>query len=245
MNFIEAQSDPRFSFTVQDINDSLVVTPLAVVCSVSGDTSSNYARLKRKGSAGTEYPFRLGAGDDFEIVWESEFDPEFYVNKRGGFRVFGLWNPEQRWRLGLWIDSDNLPRLQIEQGGTLESPRLWGGKTLLPLDRHEYRLRILLHPSDGLVELRQDGFIIGRFEGRTLPNGVDNPVCNELTYAIDGADGILPDFDLKMTIYKMGCQPYADPCFALRRELAEARAALLEARKRHLAALAKLQESGC
>lgn len=242
-----ARTDARYSFTTQDSNDTLTFFPDHVICSVRGDSvgSSNYARLKRKGSSGSKYPFAIGTGEDFAVTWQSEFSANFYSAKKTGFRVFGLWNPVQDWRLGLWIDSDNYPRLQIEKNGSLEKPPLWQGAVRLPLDRRTYRLRVLLSATSGIVELWQDNALIGGFYGRTVPTGMLSPVCNELTFGIDGAAGISSTADLKMTIYQMACAAYVDPCVELRSRLAEVETYIASAQAERARILAQMQSNNC
>lgn len=152
-----------------------------VVCTIGTKPTNNstFSRLKYKLEE-NYFP-----GDDFWI-WENiQLPPNYYEQQNGSMRLIGLWNNTEYGRLGLWIDSKQIPRLQIEKKDkTLASVPLWSGQPKeIPTGKHYINLHIVLGQ---LIELYVDKVLYARVAGNNLP--YSGYTANQIIYMFDGAN---------------------------------------------------------
>lgn len=168
------------------------------------------------GSTYSREKYRLAtnyvAGDDFWI-WETfELPSDYYSNHTASMRLIGLWHNTNRGRLGLWIDSTQAPRLQIEdKSGVLRI--LWrGAPRQFPTGKHKLALHVVLGTS-GSISLVIDGVTMGSYSGNVMPYAGYS--ANQILFGFDGANG-----NTKVctaTMWEIGAStisPFAvaDPC---------------------------------
>lgn len=152
-----------------------------VVCTIGTKPSggSTFSRLKYR----LETPYKRG--DDFIIWMDLELPDNFYTQQNGSMRLVGLWNNTAFGRLGLWIDSDQRPRLQMEgKDKRLISPYLWRGNVRqYPTGRHKLSLHIILGE---LTELLIDDVLIVSVAENNMPYADYSP--NQILWMFDGAN---------------------------------------------------------
>lgn len=174
-----------------------------VVCTIGTrpQNSSTFSRLK----------YRLAEtykrGDDFWILQDFELPENFYDLQNGSMRLIGLWNNPENGRLGLWIDSDQCPRLQVEnKSKRLISPPLWRGDAKqYPTGRHVLQFHIIL---GSLTELYIDNEIVVSVAGDNMP--YDGYVANQIIFMFDGANANTRA--ITATCYEIGARAVVDLC---------------------------------
>jgi hypothetical protein len=185
--------------------------------SIAGHSSSNgstFARGKYK------LPTPIGMDESFWVYGTYEMPIMFYNNITGSLRPFmSMWNHDTRWRVGLWIDSNKLPRLQLETDKGLTV--LWQGNTRLPTGQHDISVHISFSKTSGLTELYIDNVLWASVVKPNVPSNFVNPVSTQILFFFDGANKQTKD--ISMTWYKIGASnispiPETDPCRSLRNE---------------------------
>ncbi len=173
-----------------------------VVCTIGArpQNSSTFSRLKYR----LAEPYKRG--DDFWVWQDFELPENFYDLQNGSMRLIGLWNNPENGRLGLWIDSDQCPRLQVEnKSKRLISPPLWrGDPKQYPTGRHKLSLHIILGE---LTELFIDGQVVVSVEGDNMP--YDGYTANQIIFMFDGANANTRA--ITATCYEIGARP-SDVC---------------------------------
>lgn len=185
--------------------------------SIAGHSSSNgstFARGKYK------LPTPIGMDESFWVYGTYDMPLTFYNNITGSLRPFAsMWNHDTRWRVGLWIDSSKLPRLQLETDKGLTV--LWNGQTRLPLGKHDIALHISFSKTSGLTELYVDNVLWVSVRKPNVPYNFQNPLSTQILFFFDGANKQTKD--ISMTWYKIGASnispiPETDPCKSFRDE---------------------------
>jgi len=195
---------------------------------------SIYAREKYRLT--TQYK----TGDNFYIWEDLELPANFYDRQNGSMRLIALWHNTNRGRLGLWIDSKQTPRLQIERkDGALR--QLWiGAPRQIPTGRHQIALHIIL---GSLIGLYVDGVLIGNFKGDNLPYA--GYTANQVLFFIDGANAQTKVIS-GIIGYEIGADVVApfvpvNPCADLEFQLAVAKVARQNAERKEMETYAAYQ----
>lgn len=144
-------------------------------------------------------------------MWQDVELPEnFYKQQNGSMRLIGLWHNTQYGRLGVWIDSDQCLRLQMEgKNKRLISPPLWRGEPeQYPTGRHKLSLHIVLGE---LTELFIDDQIVVSVEGNNMPYPEYAP--NQILFMFDGANANTRA--ITATCYEIGARDAVDACHDL------------------------------
>jgi hypothetical protein len=160
-------------------NSSFVEYFDRVNISIGDRPENNSLFIREKYRLSTSYK----KGDNLWIWVDLELPSNFYNLQNGSMRLIGLWHNVNRGRIGLWIDSSQKPRLQIEKkDGSLK--QLWiGNPKQIPVGRHQIALHIIL---GSLIELFVDGILMGSFVGDNMP--YEGYVANQILFFIDGAN---------------------------------------------------------
>jgi len=200
---------------------------------LSGTTSggSQYVRGKKK--LATSYR----QGDNFWIYETLELPANFYSQQNGSMRLISIWNNVYFGRLGLWIDSTQKPRLQIEHKDKKTLTALWTGSARqIPTGKHQYAMHIVL---GYLTELYVDGIKMASISGNNMP--YSGYAANQILYFFDGANANTKPFTA--VGYEIGADitpPFVpvDPCASLEFDLAVKKVARELAERDELNALA-------
>jgi hypothetical protein len=181
-------------------------------------------------SAGTHYARMkddqqyILQGERFVIRAVIDLPIDFYSRQTASLKLLTCGNELPYQRMGLWIASDHLPRLQAERKGLSLKP-LWKGDTVLPVGCHEYALEIIPSSVNGkaLTRLHVDGIIWGESTVCNFIPGLSasSYIVNRIVFGMDGAAA---QDDMRISLDFLSVSVAAEvlppsPCTALKTRL--------------------------
>jgi hypothetical protein len=206
-------SDPREYLTRFDDHAHLEVGSFA------DKVGTHFARVKDS----RQY---IQVGEHFIVTAEIDLPADFYAKQYSSLKLITCGSESLYRRMGLWIDSAGLPRLQAEtKGKSLKV--LWKGIQKLPTGRSEIKLEFIPSPVDGeaLTRLYVNGTVWGESTKGNFISGGTGYLVNRIVWGFDGAAG--QDLSrIAMDIYSVGVEIPTDLCPELLKEKAALELAL-------------------
>jgi hypothetical protein len=163
----------------------------------SDTVGSHFSRLKDEG----QY---IQVGEHFIVTAEIDLPLDFYTKQYSSLKLVTVGSENPYRRMGLWIDSAGLPRLQAETKGSLLKV-LWKGSKKIPTGFSVIKVEFIPSPVDGqaLTRLYVNDVIWGESTKGNFIAGGTGYLVNRIVFGFDGAAG--QDTDrIAMDIYAVG-----------------------------------------
>jgi hypothetical protein len=209
--------DQRLVYRVSDPREYLTRFDDRCHIEVGGfnDTvGTHFSRLKDEG----QY---IQVGEHFFVTAEIDLPLDFYAKQYSSLKLITCGSESIYRRMGLWIDSAGLPRLQAETKGKLLKV-LWKGTKRIPVGYNVIKVEFIPSPVDGqaLTRLYLNGTIWAESTKGNFIAGGTGYLVNRIVWGFDGAAG--QDLSrIAMDIYSVGVEIPTDPCPELLAEKAE------------------------
>jgi hypothetical protein len=163
----------------------------------------------------------IQVGEHFIVTAEIDLPADFYTKQYSSLKLVTVGSENPYRRMGLWIDSAGLPRLQAEtKGKSLKV--LWKGSQKIPTGFSVIKVEFIPSPVDGqaLTRLYVNGTVWGESTKGNFISGGTGYLVNRIVWGFDGAAG--QDLSrIAMDIYEVGVEIPTGPCPELLAEKAE------------------------
>lgn len=241
------QTDHILSYQKSDAREGIYFYDDHITFEVGGfidSVGTHYSRGKYSGNI-------CSYGERVFLLFDMELPANFYEQHQASIKVACIGGEKvdsshPYYRIGVWIGSDKLPRLQLEVQGT-SLKKLVQGAVRLPVGKHSYVLEIIPHMANALTKLYIDGV-------ETLSSATPNmSFVRNPERAVFGIDGAASQDTrrLSITFWKFGISDKMEipiDCTPIKAEIERASAEkiiaeyeLLEASRRLQDAMAQLE----